>query len=80
MITGVATDICVLFTSSDAYMLDFNIYIPSDCVAANSERKSQEALDWMKRVLKADARPSTQLDLADLAMRHQPVADTDDPR
>jgi len=57
-ITGVATDICVLFTANDAYMRDYQIVIPSDCVAANSREQSETALQLMKRVLKADIRSS----------------------
>jgi nicotinamidase-related amidase len=66
VIAGVATDICVLFTCSDAFMRDFKIYIPSDCVAANSEHQSKEALALMQRVLKANICTSSQLDLNDL--------------
>ncbi len=38
VITGVATDICVLFSANDAYMRNFDISIPSDCVAANTQQ------------------------------------------
>ncbi len=61
VITGVAADICVLFTANDAYMRDFDIVIPSDCVAANTRQQSDVALQLMHRVLKADIRPSSQL-------------------
>lgn len=66
VITGFATDMCVLFTSNDAYMRDFRVYVPSDCVAANTKQRSEESLALMKRVLKADVRPSTKLDLDQL--------------
>lgn len=67
IITGVATNICVLFTANDAYMRDFNIVVPSDCVAANSEAESFHALDQMRAILKADTRPSTDVDFDDYA-------------
>jgi len=35
-----ATDICVLFTANDASMRDFQITIPSDCVAANTQQQT----------------------------------------
>src|SRR5205807_5820006 len=35
IITGVAGNICVLFTANDAYMRDYNLYLPSDGVASN---------------------------------------------
>ncbi len=62
VITGVATDICVLFSANDAYMRDFDIAIPSDCVAANTQQQSYAALQLMQRVLKADIRKSTQIE------------------
>lgn len=63
IMTGVAGNICVLFTANDAYMRDFALVVPSDCVASNSAEENQHALDQMQRVLKADIRPSTELDL-----------------
>ncbi len=73
IITGVAGDICVLFTANDAYMRDFQIFVPSDCIASNTQEANQNALDLMQRVLKADIRPSTELDLNDL--QHQVEAE-----
>src|SRR5689334_24909071 len=48
IITGIATDICVLFTANDAYMRDFKLVIPSDCVAADEPEESAHALDHMR--------------------------------
>ncbi|WP_231603253.1 cysteine hydrolase family protein [Neorhodopirellula pilleata] len=61
IVTGVATDICVLFTCNDAYMRDYQIAIPSDCVAANTKEQSDAALYLMQRVLRADIRAWTHL-------------------
>lgn len=66
ILTGLTGDICVLFTANDAYMRDFHIVVPSDCVAASDEDENRHALEQMKRVLKADIRPSTELDFAEL--------------
>jgi nicotinamidase-related amidase len=60
VLTGVAGNNCVLFTASDAYMRDLHLAIPSDCVASNTEEDNRYALDQMRRVLKADTRPSTE--------------------
>jgi nicotinamidase-related amidase len=62
ILTGVAANICVLFTANDAYMRDFNLVIPSDCVASNTEEENEHALLLMETVLKADIRPSAELD------------------
>ena len=63
ILTGVAGDNCVLFSANDAYMRDFKLFIPSDCIASNTEAENQYALQLMKKVVKADIRPSTDLDL-----------------
>jgi nicotinamidase-related amidase len=65
IITGIATDRCVLFTANDAYMRDFRLFVPSDCVAAEDARISEDALAHMKRVLKADIRPSEEIELGE---------------
>jgi nicotinamidase-related amidase len=61
ILTGVATDICVLFTANDAYMRDFEISVPEDCVAANTRKNHDWAMLQMKSILKADIRPSNQI-------------------
>jgi nicotinamidase-related amidase len=57
---------CVLFTASDAYIRDYTLMIPSDCVAAIDASEHRFALRHMKRVLKADIRKSSDLDLRKL--------------
>lgn len=68
ILTGVTTDICVLFTANDAYMRDYGLIIPEDCVAAVDDADDRAALNLMRRVLKADVRPSAEIDLAPLAV------------
>jgi nicotinamidase-related amidase len=53
IITGVAGNICVLFTANDAYMRNFNLIIPEDCVASVSNEDNLYALKMMKNVLSA---------------------------
>jgi nicotinamidase-related amidase len=62
ILTGIAGNICVLFTASDAYMRDFNLLVPRDCIASETEADNQHALAYMSKVLKADTRPSTDID------------------
>jgi len=63
IITGFSTEICVIYTANDAYMRGFEIVVPEDCVAAESEEDSRRALEQMKRILKAETRPSAELRL-----------------
>ena len=69
VLTGFAGDACVLFTAVDAYMRDFELYVPSDCTASKSPLENRRALAYMARVLHADTRASARLDVAALARR-----------
>ena len=66
ILTGLTGDICVLFTAHDAYMRDFNLVIPSDCVASNDPGENQYTLKKMESLMDADISPSTELDFEQL--------------
>ncbi len=63
ILTGVSTNSCVLFSASDAYMRDMELFVPSDCVAACNAEEQETALEQMKCMLKADISPSAEIDL-----------------
>jgi nicotinamidase-related amidase len=73
VVTGLTGDICVLFTASDAYMRDFNLLIPEDCVASSDPAENEHALEHMRRVLKADTRPSTEINFDELKRQAEDV-------
>ena len=58
IVTGLAADNCVFATAQDAYVRKFEVWVPSDCVAADTPEHEREALDHMRRTMKADVRPS----------------------
>lgn len=66
VLAGIAANICVLFTANDAYMRDFQLVVPGDCVASNTPEENKYALEQMQKVLKADTRPSADLSFDDL--------------
>jgi nicotinamidase-related amidase len=66
ILTGVAGNICVLFTANDAYMRDFHLIVPADCIASLTKEDNDYALRQMRDVLGARITPSTELDLAGL--------------
>jgi nicotinamidase-related amidase len=66
VLAGFATDMCVLFTASDAYLRDLNIIVPPDCSAAASTENHEGALEHMSRVLHVDTTVSTDIDFNDL--------------
>ncbi len=61
VLTGLASNICVLFTANDAYMRDLKVSVPRDCVAANTLEDNQYAIRQMQHVLKADITESAGL-------------------
>jgi nicotinamidase-related amidase len=63
ILTGIAADFCVMFTAQDAYMRDYRLVVPRDCVAAEKPKSEDYAVEHMANTLRADTRESTQLDL-----------------
>ena len=61
ILTGIAGNFCVLFTANDAYMRDFNLFVPSDCTVSNTKRENDSALRLMKKFLKADTRRASRI-------------------
>lgn len=57
-ITGIAGNICVLFTANDAYMREYTLSVPQNCLASASPQDNEYALLMMKHVLKADISPT----------------------
>ena len=66
VLTGVAGNICVLFTANDAHMRGFQVVAPADCLASNTPEDNAFALEQMSRVMGADITRSTALDLRGL--------------
>jgi nicotinamidase-related amidase len=63
ILTGVAGNSCVLYTAGDAYMRDFELVVPSDCVASLNVDDNTSALAHMRNMLDADTRSSSELQL-----------------
>jgi nicotinamidase-related amidase len=64
IITGIAGNSCVLFTANDAFMRDYRLLVPSDCVASIDPAANAYALRQMRDVLDANITPSPDLNLA----------------
>ena len=61
ILTGVAGNICVLFTANDAYMREYRILAPADCIVSNTAADNDHALRQIKTVLKGNVAVSTRL-------------------
>lgn len=64
--SGIAGNICILFSANDAYMRDFHLIVPADCAVSNTAEENRYALEQMRDVLKADITESDQLELRKL--------------
>ncbi|HLS86378.1 MAG TPA: isochorismatase family cysteine hydrolase [Burkholderiales bacterium] len=72
VLTGVAGNFCVLFTAHDAYMRDFDLLVPRDCIASQTADDDDYALRHLESVCKADTRPSVAIDFEAL-LRERPA-------
>ena len=61
ILTGIAGNICVLFTANDAYMRELKIYAPADCIISNTAEENEHALQQIGSVLKGNITASERL-------------------
>ena len=61
ILAGIAGNSCILHTANDAYMRDYSVIVPADCVASNTAEDNRHALHLMRDFNKADIRPSSQV-------------------
>ena len=74
VLTGIAGDTCVLITAMDAFLRDYELHVPSDCVASRDSAENGKALAYMQRVLHADVSAAAAVDFHAL---RKPKQDTD---
>lgn len=65
VLSGLAAEICILFTAADAHMRDYKLWVPHDAVASEDDERRDWALDIMRKSMDAEIRPTTLLSLAD---------------
>ncbi len=80
ILTGFAANLCVVYTANDAYMRDFRIVVPSDCVASEVSAENEQALAHMRKFLKAGVRPSAEIDLEALVREPPPRSGAEEKR
>jgi nicotinamidase-related amidase len=61
ILTGIAGNICVLFTANDAYMREYKLFAPADCIVSNTAVDNDHALQQIETVLKGNLALSTRL-------------------
>lgn len=61
ILTGVATDQCILFTAAEAYVRNYALVVPRDCVASVNPKHTKLVLPYLQRVMKADIQPAVRV-------------------
>ena len=64
VLTGLTGDRCVLFTAADAFMRDFELFVPADGTVSIEPEHNRHALAKIARLLDADLTDSTRLALS----------------
>lgn len=63
VLTGIAADICVLFTAADAHMREYDLWVPCNAVASETKEKAAWALEIMRDSMGAETRPTHEFSL-----------------
>jgi nicotinamidase-related amidase len=61
ILTGIVTDICLLFTAADAHMRNYGLWVPCDTTASIDIERRDRALNIMAEAMAADTRSSVAL-------------------
>jgi nicotinamidase-related amidase len=69
ILTGVASDQCVLVTATEAGMRDLAVVVPRDCVASQSARRNEIVLRQLEEVQNLPTTPSARIRLVPLRRR-----------
>ncbi len=63
ILTGIAGNICVLFTAHDAHMREYKVVVPKDCIASNTQKDDNYVLNQFETVFGFKTTPSDRLRL-----------------
>jgi nicotinamidase-related amidase len=58
ILVGVAGDQCVAYTAADARMRDFQVLVPSDCIASQTLARNRRAVQGLEEGLRISTSPS----------------------
>jgi hypothetical protein len=71
ILTGIATEICFLFTAADAHMRDYDLWIPNDAVVAIDQLQGDAALGIKRNTMGAETSGTARLELLARPVRAQ---------
>lgn len=62
ILTGVAGNICVLFTAHDAHVRGYSLIVGSDTLASNTAEETRFTLEQLQAVMDAEVLPSAEIE------------------
>ena len=69
VLTGIAADICLLFTAADAHMRKYDLWVPSDATAGVTPERKGWVIDIVEHSMEAETAPSSALSLSEWLRR-----------
>jgi nicotinamidase-related amidase len=63
LLAGVASDQCVVATAMDARMRDYEVIVPSDCIASQSAARNRRAIEHLQIAVAIQTTPSPRIRL-----------------
>src|SRR5205085_4687055 len=63
IVTGVASDQCIVMSAAEARMRDYDVVVPADCVGAQTPARNASALRHLREAHKIDTVPSGRVEL-----------------
>ena len=63
IVTGVASDQCIVMSAAEARMRDYDVVVPGDCVGAQTAARNASALRHLEQAHGIDTAPSSRLRL-----------------
>ncbi|MBV9503936.1 MAG: cysteine hydrolase [Acidobacteriia bacterium] len=69
ILTGLATNSCILCSAHDAKMRDYKIIVPTDCCAARSQREHDQAIEHIRAMADAKVVPSSAVRFSNLVRK-----------
>lgn len=63
ILTGIAADVCLLFTAADAHMRQYDIWVPADATAGISPERKNWVLDIVRHSMRAETKPTSAFSL-----------------
>ena len=80
VLAGLTGDRCILFSASDAFMRDFQLFVPGDCVVSIEPEHNRHAFAEMARLFDADVSESTELVVSRAGVTRREAAEGARPR